>query len=142
LSGVGPLTGPTLGQTPQSQQLADFRQGLNLPPAGSQGDEYTVSKLEMPGGQEYYGVNAHGQPTTLTQINAITPTHAEGDAAQQAINDGAVGQGGTARMFTDRDPCWSCGRSNGIGSLARNLGVDEIQATSPSGTRTYTPSCG
>jgi deoxycytidylate deaminase len=124
--------------------LAKERERRNLPIAGSENDKSTVAKLEI-GDKSYYGVNKGDQhpktSMTLEKINAITVTHAEADAVQQAINAGEKGSAKTAILWVDRDPCPSCGKNGGLRSLARNLGVDELIVHSPSETRKYTPTC-
>ena len=118
--------------------LAEFRRGLGIPPAGSIDDTYTLAKLDIDG-IEYYGISAHGQTTTFERVNVITRTHAEADAVQQAINAGCGGRGGHVRMYVDRAPCGACGNNNGIGSLARKLGVDSIEVFWPDGSQVFYP---
>jgi hypothetical protein len=45
----------------------------------------------------------------------------------------------SVEMWVDRDPCKACGVNNGIGSLARELGVEEIIVHSPLGTQKFYP---
>jgi len=122
--------------------LAQRRQKLGLPKAGAEGDEATLAQLEM-NGKTYDGINRELQdpktPMTLERVNAQTKTHAEAEAVQNAVNDGAQGTSDTAEMWVDRDPCGSCGQSGGLRSLARNLGVKQLVVHSPSGTEVYTP---
>lgn len=72
-------------------------------------------------------------------MNAQTKTHAEAEAVQKATNEGMHGKSTTAEMWVDGDPCKSCGVNNGIGSLARELGVNEIIVHSPSGRKSFFP---
>ncbi|WP_369157308.1 deaminase [Candidatus Thiodiazotropha sp. LNASS1] len=123
--------------------LADRRDELGLPTAGSDGDNATLAKLVI-NGNTYYGINSSLQSPrteiTLTRVNAQTRTHAEAEVVQKAINDGNAGTAGIAEMWVDRDPCRACGApGNGLRSLARNLGVDELIVHGPSGTQIYTP---
>jgi len=60
-------------------------------------------------------------------------------AVQNAINEGMKGSSKKAEMWVDRDLCDACGKYNGVGSLARELGVEEIIVHSPSGTYTFKP---
>jgi hypothetical protein len=69
------------------------------------------------------------------KINAQTEAH----VAQQVIDAGLKSSAKTVEMFLDRDPCTACGAKNGIGSIAREIGVDEIVVHSPNETKTYTP---
>ncbi|WP_167706449.1 deaminase [Xanthomonas oryzae] len=75
------------------------------------------------------------------RLNNITKFHAEGNAAQQAIDAGMVGKHRIAEMWVDRDLCHACGPSNGVGSLARALGLDAIIVHTPSGTRKFNAPC-
>jgi RHS repeat-associated protein len=115
--------------------LAELRRGLGLPAAGSADDGATLARLEI-GGDKFYGINAHGQPVTL-KVNAISKTHAETDAFQQAFNAGAGG--GKARLVVDRDLCAACGQNGAVKSLARQLGVTELEVVTPGGTQVITP---
>jgi pyruvate/2-oxoglutarate dehydrogenase complex dihydrolipoamide acyltransferase (E2) component len=121
--------------------LAAERQRLKLAPAGSATDDATVAKIKI-GDDEFYGVNSKYQaPKTKVEgkVNAQTKTHAEGQAVQKAIDAGKKGTAKEAEMWVDRDACDSCGKYNGIGSLARELGVEKITVHSPSGTKVYYP---
>ena len=116
--------------------LAQFRRGMRMPVAGAADDTYTLAKLRIDG-QDIYGISGHGQTTTFGRVNPITTTHAEADAVQQAIDAGLGGRGGRVQIFVDRAPCRACGRNNGIGSLARELGADEIEAVWPGGSQVF-----
>jgi len=122
--------------------LAERRTLKNLPRAGTEGDDATLSRLEI-NGKTYDGINRGFQdprtPMSLDRVNAQTVTHAEADAVQQAVNDGMKGTAKTAEMWVDRDPCKSCGPYGGLRSLARNLGVNQLTVHSPSGTQIFTP---
>lgn len=110
--------------------LARFRTGLGLS-AG----EGTLARLEV-NGQTFYGINAHGQPITMG-VNAITRTHAEADAFQQALNAGA--KGGNATLHVDRGLCMACGQNGGVRSMARQLGLDQVTIVTPQGTQIIRP---
>ncbi|WP_338814332.1 deaminase [Bernardetia sp. Wsw4-3y2] len=117
------------------------RKELDLPEAGSKNDQSTVSLLEIDG-QEFYGVNRKIQnPKTDVKMNVnnITKTHAEADAAQQALDAGMKGKTNTATMTIDRDACAACGKNGGLRSITRELGLDNLHVISPSGRKIYTP---
>ena len=115
--------------------LAELRRGLGLPAAGSADDGATLARLEL-GGDKFYGINAHGQPVTL-KVNAISKTHAETDAFQSALNAG--GGGGKARLVVDRDLCQACGQNGAVKSMARQMGITELEVVTPSGTQIIIP---
>ena len=110
--------------------LAKFRGELGLPEGAG-----TLARLDV-GGQSFYGINAHGQTVTMS-VNAITRTHAEGDAFQQAIAAGASAT--SATLYVDRPLCASCGTFGGVRGMARQLGLDSLKVVTPSGTEVITP---
>jgi RHS repeat-associated protein len=110
--------------------LAQFRSTLGLGTG-----EGTLAKLEV-SGQSFYGINAHGQPLSMS-VNAITATHAEADAFQQALNAGATG--GNATLYVDRALCAACGQNGGVRSMARQLGLDQVTVITPQGSSIITP---
>ncbi len=115
------------------QELAAYREQLNLPPAGSETDRDTVAKLEI-GGMVFFGVNSSSNPTIrqiTLRVNPISRTHAEADAFQQAYDLGI--RGGKARLVVDRDLCRACGQNGGVKGMARQLDLEEIEIISPSG---------
>ena len=124
------------------KKLEKERERLKLPKAGSHDDVSTVAILKI-NGKEYQGVNSKNQnpktKITLVRVNAQTKTHAEAEAVQKAINDGAAGTAEEAELHVDRDPCRACGPAGGLRSLARNLGVKRLVVHSPSGTQTFEP---
>ena len=83
-----------------------------------------------------FGINAHGQDISL-KINAISRSHAETDAFQQAFNAGAIG--GRARLTVDRALCVSCGQNGGVVGLARQLGLEELEIFTPGAIRFIKP---
>jgi hypothetical protein len=118
------------------QELAEYRQLLGLPSAGSDDDNATVAKLEM-GGNVFFGVNSGSNPNQrkiTLKVNPISRTHAEADAFQQAFDVGL--SGGFARLTVDRDLCRACGQNEGVKGMAKQLGVEEIEIISPSGFQT------
>jgi len=115
------------------EQLAALREDLNLPAAGSALDKSTLAKLVI-GEDDWFGINAHGQDVTLS-VNAISRTHAETDAFQQAYNDGVTGTGGT--LYVDRELCKACGQNGAVKSLARQLGLKQLTIVTPGGTVTW-----
>ena len=109
-----------------------------MPKAGFELDTHTAARLEI-GGRVFYGHNGHGIDTTFDKVNAITKTHAEGNVTQRALNAGMKGKAKTADIYVDRELCPSCGRNNGIGLLARELGLESINVHTPSGSKRYFP---
>lgn len=95
----------------------------------------TLARLDA-GGSSFYGINAHGQPVTL-RVNAITLTHAEADAFQQAAN--ALVSGGRAILYVDRALCPACGNNGGVRGMMRQLGFEELQVITPQGTQVMRP---
>jgi len=94
-------------------------------------DDYTIGKLKI-GGNEYYGINAHGkqqQVKSVFYLNAQTATHAESDVFLQAINAGETST--TAVLITDRRACRACGFCGGIRSMARQAGITDLTIVSP-----------
>ena len=117
------------------QELAAYREQLDLPPAGSETDRDTVAKLEI-GGMVFFGVNSSSNPTRrqiTLRVNPISRTHAEADAFQQAYDLGI--KSGKARLIVDRDLCRACGQNGGVKGMARQLDIEEIEIISPSGSQ-------
>jgi MafB19-like deaminase len=115
------------------QELAAYREQLDLPPAGSETDRDTVAKLEI-GDMVFFGVNSSSNPTRrqiTLRVNPISRTHAEADAFQQAYDLGI--RGGKARLIVDRDLCRACGQNGGVKGMARQLDIEELEVISPSG---------
>ena len=120
------------------QELADYREQLGLPPAGSENYRSTIAKLEIDG-VTFFGINSSSNPTQrqiTLKVNPISRTHAEADAFQQAFNLGF--KGGRARLTVDRDLCRACGQNGGVKGMAKQLDLDEIEIISPSGIQTIT----
>jgi hypothetical protein len=117
------------------QELAEYRQQLGLPPAGSDGDRATIAKLEIDG-NSFFGIssgsNPHPRKITMT-VNPISRTHAEADAFQQMFDAGIKGTKG--RLIVDRDLCRACGRNGGVRGMARQLDLEELEVISPSGSQ-------
>jgi hypothetical protein len=115
------------------QPLAEYRQQLGLPIAGSDQDTSTIAQLEI-WGQTFWGVNSASNPTRrpiTLRVNPISRTHAEADAFQQAFDAGLAD--GVARLIVDRDLCRACGQNGGVKGMAKQLGL-EIEVISPSGS--------
>jgi RHS repeat-associated protein len=110
--------------------LAALRKSLGLPPAGP--GVPTLGRLDIDG-KSFYGISAHGQPIDF-EVNAITRTHAEADAFQQAKNAGVTAK--TATWYVDYPGglCKSCGQFGGLRSLARQLGLQEVTVVYPGGS--------
>ncbi len=119
-------------------ELAEYRQRLSLPSAGSEKDKSTLAKLEI-AGQNFFGINSGSNPNPRQitfSVNPITKTHAEADAFQQAADAGI--RGGKARLIVDRDLCAACGLRGGVNSIAWQLGIEELEIITPSGSKTIT----
>ena len=115
------------------QNLAEYREELGLPIAGSESDRSTVAKLEI-GERSFFGVNSSSNPNPRSitlRVNPISRSHAEADALQQAFDAGV--RGGRARLVVDRDLCRACGQNGGVKGMARQLGLEELEVISPSG---------
>jgi hypothetical protein len=119
-------------------ELAARRVELGLPPAGSANDSASVAKLEI-GAEGFYGVNAHGQQVTL-RVNPISRTHAETEVFQKAYDANAADD--TARLIVDRDLCKACGQNGAVKSLARQLGIKQLEVVTPSGTEVINTATG
>jgi hypothetical protein len=110
--------------------LAKFRSELGL--ASGEG---TLARLQV-GNSQFYGINAHGQPITM-RVNAITRSHAEADAFQQALNSGVTGRTGT--LHVDRALCQACGANGGVRSMVRALGLEKLTVITPGSTAVILP---
>lgn len=106
--------------------LARFRQELGIP--NGQG---TLARLDI-GGKRFYGINAHGRPVNM-KVNAITRTHAEADAFQQAASAGV--RGGRGNMYVDRALCPACGQNGGVKGMMRQLDISELRVVTPQGVQ-------
>ena len=94
--------------------------------------------LALPaGGQEFWGINAHGQTIVPLRVNAISATHAEADAFAQAARAGV--NGGPARLIVDRALCPACGQFGAVRSMARQLGFESLEVVTPGATSTLIP---
>jgi hypothetical protein len=121
------------GLTDVFQDLAEYRQQLGLPIAGSEDDRSTVAKLEI-GDRGFFGINSSSNPNPrpiTLRVNPISRSHAEADALQQAFDAGV--RGGRARLVVDRDLCRACGQNGGVRGMARQLDLEELEVISPSG---------
>ena len=115
------------------RDLADYRQQLGLPSAGSEDDRATIAKLEM-NGESFFGINSANnlvRRTITLRVNPISRTHAEADAFQQAFDSGL--RGGSARLIVDRDLCRACGQNGGVKGMAKQLDLEQLEVISPSG---------
>ncbi len=123
------------GLTDVFQELAEYRKQLGLPTAGSEDDRATVAKLEIEG-SGFFGISSGSNPNRRTitlKINAISKQHAEADAFQQALDAGL--KGGRARLIVDRDLCRACGEKSGVKGMAKELGLEEVEVITPSGSQ-------
>jgi hypothetical protein len=107
-----------------------MRSGLGLPAPGPKVP--TLGRLDIDG-QSFYGISGHGQPIDMS-VNAISRTHAEADAFQQAKNAGVTAR--TATWYVDYPAglCKSCGQFGGLKSMARELGLEEVTVVYPGGS--------
>ncbi len=69
--------------------------------------------------------------------NAITSTHAELGAFQQAANAGM--RAGTGKLFVEAELCSSCGLYGGVKALGQQLGLRELIIVTPNGVVTIYP---
>jgi len=136
---AGAFLGEGLGAGPRasaggvgavSDDLVRFRVEL-----GMKAGEGTLARLDV-GGRSFYGINAHGQPIRF-RTNAITRTHVEADAFQQAANAGV--RGGQGTLYVDRASCLACGANGGVRGLARQLGLDQLEVITPQGSQIIRP---
>ncbi|MEB3147800.1 MAG: deaminase [Sphaerospermopsis sp.] len=67
-------------------------------------------------------------------VNPISRTHAEADAFQQVKDVGITAK--KARLIVDRDLCNACGLRGGVNSMAYQLGIEELEIITPSGSKT------
>ncbi|MBO1346314.1 MAG: hypothetical protein EBE86_002420 [Hormoscilla sp. GUM202] len=99
-------------------------------------DRSTIAKLEI-SGFSFFGINSGSNPNSreiTLRVNPITKTHAEADAFQQAADAGVRGR--KARLIVDRDLCAACGLRGGVNSMAWQLGIEELDIVTPSGSKT------
>jgi RHS repeat-associated protein len=121
------------------QILSGWRTDMRIPQVGQAGgDDVTTALLEIHDGM-WIGTRFKGRspndPTTLhpsLRPNAITRQHAEADAFNQAAWSGTTAE--KATLTVDRDLCGACGRSGGVKSMAKALGIKELTVVTPAGT--------
>ncbi len=109
--------------------LATFRSELGL--AEGQG---TLARLSV-GEQSFYWINAHGQELSI-RVNAISATHAEADAFNQAFRSGV--QGGEGTLVVDCALCPACGQNGAVRSMAQQLGLESLKVVTPGGVTVFT----
>jgi hypothetical protein len=70
-------------------------------------------------------------------VNPISRTHAEADVFQQAANAGVTGE--TATLYVDypNGLCLACAGNGGVDTLARQLGLREVQVVGPNFSYPY-----
>ncbi|MFA5952931.1 MAG: RHS repeat-associated core domain-containing protein [Hyphomicrobium sp.] len=125
----GPINDDVISQLGLGD-LKAFRNELGL----AVGDG-TLARLDA-GGKSFYGINAHRQGVNLS-VNAISRTHAETDAFQQAFGAGV--RGGDAALFVDRPLCLACGVNGGVASMSRQLGFSSVKVYTPNGLQIIRP---
>lgn len=114
--------------------LAKFRSELGLPAARP--GSTTLSRLDI-GGDSFYVISGHGQDITF-DINAVSATHAEADAFQQAINAGVSWPSATLFIDNLNGLCGYC-LNSGLSSMMRASGVNSLTVISPQGTMVFGP---
>jgi hypothetical protein len=112
----------------QFDQHREYRDKLGLPPAGSPDDKATIARFVHSSGEEFMGINAHGQTGSL-KINAISKTHAEADVFIQAQKKGVSGGYGT--LYVDRELCVACGEKSAIQNMANQLKLERLVVIGP-----------
>ena len=114
--------------------LARRRAQNGLPVAGAPDDGYTLSRLDV-GDQSFRGQNAHGQPIDLV-VNAQSATHAEAESFQGAAHSLEASRQTRGILYVDRELCRSCGDFGAVESLARQLGLLQLDIYTPAGLQT------
>jgi hypothetical protein len=113
------------------QQLQEWRESEGLHPTKG-----AAAKLEIQGrtveGEVFIGKNAHGEDVLLV-VNPGSREHAETDVFNQAAEAGL--EGGDAHLTVDRELCAYCEQNGAVKSLAKQLKLDSLIVTDPSGTR-------
>ena len=86
-----------------------------------------------------YGTSGHDQTVSL-RVNPISRTHAETDVLQQLADLGGA-TGARATMYIDYPGglCGACGRSGAVLSMARQVGLGELQVVWPGGSVVLRP---
>lgn len=124
---AAPMSEKTIEQ--HFEDLAKYREEHGMPVAGSsednvKGSARTVAKLVV-GDKEFIGTNAHGRKPITLKVNSISITHAETDVFQQAKDAGI--SGGKAVLIVDREVCPPCGLRGAVKSMAKQLGLTEVE---------------
>ena len=114
-------------------QLSAFRRDLGMPAAGAAEDTGTLAKLEI-GNTNFFGINAHGTKVGL-RVNAISNTHAEIDALNQAFESGVKAE--EAFLYVDRTPCQACDANGALRSIAKQMGLKRLVVGFPGGVIEY-----
>jgi RHS repeat-associated protein len=112
--------------------LAKMRGQLHLPPPGP--GSPTLARLDI-GGKSFYGIS--GVKDIDLVVNPISRTHAEADVFQQAANAGVTAE--TATLYVDypNGLCLACAGNGGVDTLARQLGLREVQVVGPNFSYPY-----
>lgn len=118
--------------------LAARRAAVGAAPAGP-GVAPTLSRLDVDGMRSIYGISGHGRAVTL-RVNPISRTHAETDALQQLADLGGA-NGGRGTMFIDHPGglCGACDRRGAVRSMAKQVGLDELEVVWPGGSTVLRP---
>jgi RHS repeat-associated protein len=122
LKGVGQLV-----SHPALDELAVIRAGLG------EAAPKTLALLQVDDIVKI-GQNASGRAITVS-VNAISKSHAEIDVLEQLLEE-AIAQGVTSgfkrvRLAVDRDLCMACGLFGGVRSVARQVGIEELEVVTP-----------
>ncbi|MCF6376449.1 Ig-like domain-containing protein [Nocardioides KLBMP 9356] len=115
--------------------LSSMRSELGLGEHAGKGSP-TLARLDVEGQGSTYGISGHGQDVTM-KSNAISRTHAEGDAMQQVVNRGGAG-GSNASMYIDHPGglCKACGTFGGVRTMADEAGIGRLDVFWPGGGTT------
>ncbi|BAZ87515.1 deaminase [Dolichospermum compactum] len=84
----------------------------------------------------FFGINSGSNPNPRQitfKVNPISKTHAEADVFQQVKDADITAK--KARLIVDRDLCDACGLRGGVNSMAYQLGIEELEIITPSGTK-------
>jgi MafB19-like deaminase len=106
--------------------LAKLRIELALPAPGPGSKAFRLAI----GGKTFYGWS--GGKDIAMRVNPVSRFHAEADVFQQALNAGMTGEA-TATLYVDYPGglCLACAGNDGVDTLARQLGLREVQVVGP-----------
>jgi hypothetical protein len=105
------------------RSLEKYRIDNGLPPGKG-----VVARLDI-AGETFFGVSGEFDITLAT--NPIAAKHAEANAFQKAFDAGITAD--TATLYSDKELCDLCARSDGVPKLASQLGIKELSLFNPGG---------